>query len=350
MRANGLAGEKSLTEAFISANIKKTLDENVQGKEVVAMRRGKRFFALLLAVVMLTAVFPAQAQAAAVRLNKTSAALYVGQSMTLKLSREKGRIQWSSSDRAVAAVTAKGKVTAKAAGKATVAAKMSGRKYRCRITVKNPYLNKVKLTLSKGETYRLRITGTSAKSWKSSDKAVAAVSSKGKVSAKGAGTAVIRCMGSNGKSYKCTVKVVEASAGNDSGKNAVDLSEAKVYAAMAALKKDYPEGTPWTNDNYYAWKGGIYSGGYGCAGFAFMLSDAAFGSLPARQHKDFSKIRVGDIVRMDYDAHSVIALKVKADSVIVAEGNYNSSVHWEREISLDEIRKTGTYVMTRYPQ
>ena len=44
------------------------------------------------------------------------------------------------------------------------------------------------------------------------------------------------------------------------------LTEDAVYQKMIALKEEYPEGTPWTNDNYYAWNGGIYSGGYGCAG------------------------------------------------------------------------------------
>ena len=48
---------------------------------------------------------------------------------------------------------------------------------------------------------------------------------------------------------------------------------------MIAKKADYPEGMPWTNDDTYAWKGGIYSSGGGCTGFAFMLSDACFGNI-----------------------------------------------------------------------
>lgn len=47
-------------------------------------------------------------------------------------------------------------------------------------------------------------------------------------------------------------------------------TEAQAYTAMMALKDDYPEGMRWTNDNFYEWKGGIYYGGYGCAGFAFL--------------------------------------------------------------------------------
>ncbi|MCM1112727.1 MAG: leucine-rich repeat protein [Muribaculum sp.] len=123
--------------------------------------------------------------------------------------------------------------------------------------------------------------------------------------------------------------------------------EKEIYDAIIAMKDKYPEGTPWTNDNYYAWKGGIYSGGYGCAGFAFMLSDAAFGSAPARQHTDPNAVRVGDIARINGNTHSVIILEVRSDSVIVAEGNYNSSVHWGREISRSTL-EDATYFITRY--
>lgn len=128
----------------------------------------------------------------------------------------------------------------------------------------------------------------------------------------------------------------------------VDSDE--IYNAMIALKSQYPEGMRWTNDNYYDWNGGIYSRGYGCAGFAFMLSDAAFGRLPSRMIKDYSgyHIRVGDILRMNNDTHSVIVLSIESDGVIVAEGNYNSSVHWGRKVYSSELQKL-TYIMTRYP-
>lgn len=81
-----------------------------------------------------------------------------------------------------------------------------------------------------------------------------------------------------------------------------------------------------------------------------LASDAAFGDLPGRFHTDFSNIKVGDILRINNDTHSVIVLTVKQDSVIVAEGNYGKIIHWEREIKLSKIRETGTYVITRYPE
>ncbi len=108
----------------------------------------------------------------------------------------------------------------------------------------------------------------------------------------------------------------------------ISLNEKQVYESMIELKSEYPEGMPWTNANYYGWKGGIYSGGYGCAGFAFLLSDAAFGSLKAYRHEDFSAIRVGDILRINNDTHSVIILEITEDDIVIAEGNYNYSIHW----------------------
>ena len=122
-----------------------------------------------------------------------------------------------------------------------------------------------------------------------------------------------------------------------------------VYNILISFREDYPEGMPWTNDNYYGWNGGIYSGGYGCAGFAFLLSDAVFGNLPARIHYDMTNIRPGDILRINNDTHSVIVLEVNLSSVTVAEGNYNRSIHWGRVLSFSELDTVLTYVMTRYP-
>ncbi len=129
------------------------------------------------------------------------------------------------------------------------------------------------------------------------------------------------------------------------------LTEAQVYESMIAMKAQYPEGMRWTNANSYRWKGGIYSTGYGCAGFAFLLSDAAFGDLPARLVKpvSFKDVRAGDILRINGDTHSVIILEVKTDGIVIAEGNYNSSVHWGRTLSAAQV-EASDYMLTRYPE
>lgn len=122
-----------------------------------------------------------------------------------------------------------------------------------------------------------------------------------------------------------------------------------VYDKLISMKEEYPEGMPWTNDNRYRWNGGIYSMGGGCVAFAFTLSDSVFGNLPARKHTDFSRVKVGDIIRTNNDTHSVIVLKKEGSIVTIAEGNFNSSVHWGRKIDLS-ANSGLTYVLTRYPE
>ena len=124
-------------------------------------------------------------------------------------------------------------------------------------------------------------------------------------------------------------------------------TEEAVYAAITALKADYPEGMRWTNDNFYASQA-LRSGGYGCEGFALICSDAAFGTLPARTHRSFEAIRVGDMIRIG-DYHTVVVLEKKENSVMVTEGHYNSSIHWGREITRSSLEREGFSVRTRYP-
>lgn len=122
-----------------------------------------------------------------------------------------------------------------------------------------------------------------------------------------------------------------------------------VTRAVLAMKSRYPEGTPWTNENSYAWRGGIFTVGYGCMGFAFLLSDAAFSDLPARREEDtsLSGLRPGDILRLEGDTHAVIILTVEEDGVTVAEGNYNGAVHWGRRLTAQETARA-EYKLTRY--
>lgn len=132
----------------------------------------------------------------------------------------------------------------------------------------------------------------------------------------------------------------------------------QVYNDLYAMKKDYPEGMSWTNSNTYVWHADpqySYITGGGCAGFAFLMSDAAFGYLPARKLTDFTKVRAGDIMRIQNSSggeHSVIVLKVNENSFTVAEGNYNKSIHWGREIKKSYVTTEGKgfYYYTRYPE
>ena len=146
----------------------------------------------------------------------------------------------------------------------------------------------------------------------------------------------------------------------------------QVYESMIALKEQdaYKEGTPWTNewpypnaDGDYHWKGGPLDGhnisAVGCVAFAFILSDAAFGSLPARMYAaggfQYEDIKPGDILRMNGDVHTVIVLEVNEAGVIVAEGNistgdHKGKVHWGRAISKGEVMSNTSHYITRYPE
>ncbi len=127
-------------------------------------------------------------------------------------------------------------------------------------------------------------------------------------------------------------------------------SEAEVTSLIAAQQANYPEGMPWDNSSFYSWKGGIYDVGFGCAGFAFAMSDAAFGDLPARKldSVSFSQVRPGDILRLQGDVHSVIVLEKNENGVTIAEGNYNRCVHWGRSLSIPVV-ESSVYMLTRYP-
>ena len=133
-----------------------------------------------------------------------------------------------------------------------------------------------------------------------------------------------------------------------------NITQAQAHKAIMAMQEKYPTGTPWTNENYYAWHGGVYSGGYGCAAFAFMLSDAAFGTAKARIHYDFTSLMVGDIVEVKNkvegsdNGHSFVVLDIFDTYITIAEGNYNEQVNWGRKVTFTEISSTGQKVITRY--
>lgn len=148
-------------------------------------------------------------------------------------------------------------------------------------------------------------------------------------------------------------------------RDVTDLSPAAVYEAVIALKDQdgYREGTTWTNDEPYSgsgyhWNGGTL-GGYnidavGCVAFAFRLSDEAFGGYPARMYPagafTYDDIKVGDILQVNNDAHTVIVLKVLDTGVVVAEGNYSGKVQWGRTIDKEEVISSTSHYITRYPE
>ena len=97
-------------------------------------------------------------------------------------------------------------------------------------------LNAKSKTIEVGKTTTLKISGTSKKgTWRSSDKKIATVCSKGKVKGIKAGTCTIKAK-VGGKTYKCKVKVKKASTKptNPSGFLTKEQAQAKIEAACRA--------------------------------------------------------------------------------------------------------------------
>ena len=136
-------------------------------------------------------------------------------------------------------------------------------------------------------------------------------------------------------------------------------SPQEVYDILIAFreKDGYTEGTAWTNETHpnYKWNGGTAGGiasiGAGCVAFAYELSDAAFGNLPARMYSSVKlpEVKPGDILRVNGGAHTVIVLQVNDAGVVVAEGNLSGKVHWGRGMSKAEVEAASHYI-TRYPE
>lgn len=123
-------------------------------------------------------------------LSKSKLYLLVGEEYRLFAFGDKERVEFASTNFNIAEVNFAGIVKAYRPGKTYIIAKSGDKQFRCLVHVID--INKKKLTLSVGKSYRLRVRGIIAPgSYKSSDKRVAAVNMFGRVKAKGKGRATI---------------------------------------------------------------------------------------------------------------------------------------------------------------
>ena len=173
-------------------------------------RAGRAALATLVACALAApaAVLAAPGEAhAAPKISAKSKTLAAGKSFALKVKGAKGKIKWSSTNRKVATVTSKGKVTARKMGTAKIRAKVGTRTYTCKVKV-NPRISASRKTVAAGKSFALKLAGASGKvKWSSTNKKVATVSSKGKVTAKKAGTATVTAKIGGKKVATCKVTV-----------------------------------------------------------------------------------------------------------------------------------------------
>ena len=171
----------------------------------------KKHMILALLCLVFAMALPMHVQAAPkVKLSKSKMTLVVGKQKTLKVKNTTERVTWSSSKKSVAKVSAKGVVTAKRAGMATITAKVGKKKYTCIVTVKEkPSLEKNK-TICVGQKEKLKVEGTAQKvKWSCSDQRIVKVDKKGRIQGKKKGTAVITAQVGD-KLLHCKVTVKDA--------------------------------------------------------------------------------------------------------------------------------------------
>ncbi len=131
-----------------------------------------------------------------ITLNKSKATAYAGKSYTLKATTSyRTKISWKSSNTKIATVDSKGMVKLKKAGKVTISATAFGKKVNCVLTVKNPTLkvSKASVSIYRKKSYTVKATAVPGGkvSWSSSNKAIATVSSSGKITGMKKGTAYV---------------------------------------------------------------------------------------------------------------------------------------------------------------
>ena len=139
--------------------------------------------------------------------------VYVGKKATIKVTKTKvtGKVTFKSSNKKVATVNSKGVITGKKAGKAVITVKVGKYTKKLTVTVKKPSfkLTKSSAKLKKGQkvTIKSKAAPAAKVTYKTSNKKVATVNSKGVVTAKKKGTAkiTVKCNGIT-KTFKVTVK------------------------------------------------------------------------------------------------------------------------------------------------
>lgn len=139
--------------------------------------------------------------------------VYVGKKATIKVTKTKvtGKVTFKSSNKKVATVNSKGVIIGKKAGKAVITVKVGKYTKKLTVKVKKPSFklvkSSVKLKKGKKTTIRVKAAPVSKVTYKTSNKKVATVNSKGVVTAKKKGTAkiTVKCNGIT-RTFKVTVK------------------------------------------------------------------------------------------------------------------------------------------------
>lgn len=206
-----------------------------------------------------------------VKFSTSSRTMYVGQKSTFTYTvmptnaTDKG-VSFKSSNKKIATVDSKGKVTAKKTGTCKIYITTDDGSYKAtrtvkvvkKVDVKSVKLNYSSKTLDKGKTLTLKPTispknaSNQKVTWKSSDTKIATVNSNGVVTAKKGGTVTITCTTKDKKKVAtCKIKVYEGVSSISLSASSITLATGKSMTLTAKVSPSSATNTSvkWSSSN-----------------------------------------------------------------------------------------------------
>lgn len=243
-----------------------------------------------------------------VSLNKKTLTLNVGAKSKLTATVKPAdatnkKVTWKSSKTSVATVNSTGTITATKAGTATITVTTaSGKKITtCKVTVvvpvKSVKLNSTSKSLKEKGTYQVKATvspsnaTTKTVTWSSSNKSIAKVDSKGKVTAVAAGTATITAKAGD-KTAKCKITVT-----------AVKKPVKRAYLVGQANYKDARDRLPSSGNDVLCVAYMLAAGGYNVDNIYIRSDLTAQGLAQFMNSMSTSGIASNDITLFYYSGH-----------------------------------------------
>lgn len=218
--------------------------------------------------------------------------------------------------------------------------------------------------IRQGDTGKVKIVGKTVSNikWKSSKKSVLTVDQNGNVKAKRAGKATVTAKFTYRKrTYSRSLEIT-------------------VVSRWKAEQKKFPSGTYWNNvsnpdkvtkypcsTHSNGWGpgqytctsssvtyliDGVYWTGYQCHGFALKVAADIYGGSKLanwRKINSYRSPKVGDVIRLWGDRHTIIVTKVNSNSIQYADCNATGlcRIQWGQVMSKRELKANFTYMFTR---
>ena len=189
----------------------------------------------------------------ALKLNRSSLSLFVGDSVTLSASGGEGSVKWSSSNPGVASVS-NGNVTAVGRGSATITAIRGEDSATCSVTVQDYSLNlsETSVNLFAGSSTTISAYGAplgSSISWSSSNSSVATVNG-GTIRGVSNGSATITAsFSAGGKNYTATCRVTVADSGVTLSRTSISSMYVGQSETISASTSPQGQTVTWRSSN-----------------------------------------------------------------------------------------------------